>query len=310
MLLITGASGFLGANVLSEALAGDRDVVGSYHETPLRSARVRVVETDLAQPGAADDIIESLRPDWVLNCAALANVDLCESDEDLAFRLNVDLPRLLAESCQKAGVRFLHVSTDSVFDGQRGGYEEDDPAAPLNVYARTKVEGERAVFDKMLDALVVRTNFVGYSADGKTGLAQWIIRELKEGKQISGFTDVIFAPLLANDLASIMFAMMDANLTGLYHLNGRTQLSKYDFALKLARELELDESLVQPARLADAHLSAPRPLNTSLSSKRAETDLGRSMPSIDESIRKVGTLARENYPKHLAQIIGSTDAND
>jgi dTDP-4-dehydrorhamnose reductase len=162
----------------------------------------------------------------------------------------------------------------------------------------------------MLDALIVRTNFVGFSADGKTGLAQWIIRELEGGKRISGFTDVIFAPLVANDLASIMFAMMDANLAGLYHLNGSTPLSKYDFARKLARELELDESLVQPSRLADANLSAPRPLNTSLSSKRAETDLGRSMPSIDETITKLGQLARQDYPKHLAEIIDPIDAND
>jgi dTDP-4-dehydrorhamnose reductase len=232
-------------------------------------------------------------------------VDLCEKDPDLALRINVDVPRMLAESCQKAEVRFLHISTDSVFDGTRGNYDEDDPAAPLNVYARTKLEGEKAVFDKMLDALVVRTNFVGFSADGQTGLAQWIIRDLSAGKRISGFSDVIFAPLVANDLARILFQMMDANLTGLYHVAGSTPVTKLDFARKLARELELDESLIQPARVADARLAAPRPLNTSLSSGRAETDLGTTMPSIDESIATLGELARSNYSERLKELTGN-----
>ncbi|HUQ18260.1 MAG TPA: SDR family oxidoreductase [Gemmatimonadaceae bacterium] len=304
MLLVTGASGFLGANVLSEALAHGREVVAAYYKTPIRNERVRSIEFDLTQPGAGDELIEEFAPEWVLNCAALANVDQCEGDPDLAFRLNVDLPRLLAESCHKANVGFLHVSTDSVFDGQRGGYDEDDPAAPLNVYARTKLEGERAVFDKMLEALVVRTNFVGYSVSGKTGLVEWIIRELKPRKRISGFTDVVFAPLVANDLARIMFAMMDAKLKGLYHVNGSTPVTKFDFARKLARELDLDESLVNPARLADAKLEAPRPLNTSLSSKRVESDLGRQMPDIDETIRRLGELGPETCSRQLAQMVG------
>jgi dTDP-4-dehydrorhamnose reductase len=305
MLLITGASGFLGTNVLYEALADGRDVVGTYHDKPIRSPHIRVVESDLSQIGAAEELLESFRPDWVLNCAALANVDVCEKDPDLALRINVDVPRLLAESCQKAEVRFVHISTDAVFDGQRGGYDEDDPAAPLNVYARTKLEGERAVFDKMLDALVVRTNFVGYSSDGQTGLAQWIIRELSAGKRIHGFSDVVFAPLVANDLARILFEMMDANLTGLYHVNGSTPVSKLDFGRKLARELELDETLIQPARVADAHLAAPRPLNLWLSSRRVEADLGKTMPTIDETISKIGELGRSNYPQRLQELTGN-----
>jgi dTDP-4-dehydrorhamnose reductase len=226
-------------------------------------------------------------------------------DPDLALRINVDVPRLLAEACQKAEVRFVHISTDAVFDGQRGGYDEDDPAAPLNVYARTKLEGEKAVFDKMLDALVVRTNFVGFSANGQTGLAQWIIRELSAGKRISGFSDVIIAPLVANDLARVLFQMMDANLNGLYHVAGSTPVSKLDFARKLARELELDETLIQPSRVADAHLTAPRPLNIWLSPRRVEADLGKSMPTIDESISTLGELARANHSERLKELTGN-----
>jgi dTDP-4-dehydrorhamnose reductase len=305
MLLIVGASGFLGGNVLYEAHDSNREAVGVYHETPLRSPRVRSVEADLALPGAADEILESLKPDWVLNCAALANVDACEKDEDLARQMNVDLPRYLAKSCQDAKVKFLHVSTDSVFDGEKGDYNEEDLVAPVNVYAQTKVEGERAVFNEMIDALVVRTNFVGFSSDKSTGLAHWIIRELSAGKRISGFSDVVFSPLAANDLAQILFAMMDKELNGLYHVAASDSLTKLDFARQLARELELDESLIDEAHLSEANLTARRPLNTSLSSSRAEADLGRKMPSSRDTIAKLGKLFRDNYPQKLHELTGT-----
>ncbi len=196
------------------------------------------------------------------------------------------------------------MSTDSVFDGQRGNYAEDDPAAPLNIYARTKLEGERAIFDEMLDALVVRTNFVGYAADATTGLVHWIVGELSAGKRISGFSDVIFTPLVINDLARVFFSMMDAKLTGLYHVGGASPVSKFDFAVKLARELGLDESLIQRACLADGQLGAPRPRNTSLTSARLEKDLGRPMPAIEDSITLLGTLS-SGYVDKLRALVGN-----
>ncbi len=304
-LVITGASGFLGATALFEARAQGRDVVASYHERPIRSPGVRTVRADLSRPGAANELLTSLRPAWVLNCAALADADACQRNPALARWLNVDLPRALAASCRERGVRLLHLSSDSVFDGQRGGYVEDDVPSPVNVYARTKLESEREVLDQMADALIVRTNFVGFSADGQTGLADWIVRDLSAGKRISGFADVVFTPLVANELARVLFEMMDMQLTGLYHVGGLRGVSKLEFATMLARELELDETLIQRARLDDARLEAPRPHNTSLCSSRLEAALGRRMASVEDTVAHLGKLRRTGYPAQLKSLLGS-----
>jgi len=192
-----------------------------------------------------------------------------------------------------------------VFDGRGADYKETDQPGPVNMYSRTKLEGERAVIEELPDALIVRTNFFGVSPREQTGLADWIMRELAAGHRIAGFTDVIFTPLLANELARQMFSMMDLGVSGLYHLGGSTRLSKHDFALLLARAFELDEKLVKPAAIADAGLGAPRPRNTSLCSSRAETALGKPMASVDSSIALLGKLRHSGYPARLNALFGS-----
>ena len=200
MLLITGASGFLGTNALLAALDEGRDVACAFNNTPVGHEGVRAVATDLSTVDAASKLLDCVEPEWVLNCAAMANVDSCEREPDAAERVNAELPRALASACRKAGTRLVHISTDAVFDGNDGDYHETDEPLPLNVYGRTKLAGERAVLEELPDALVARTNFVGLSPGGQTGIADWMMGELEAGRRILGFTDIIITPLLANDL--------------------------------------------------------------------------------------------------------------
>jgi len=159
--------------------------------------------------------------------------------------------------------------------------------------------------DELPDALVARTNFFGLSAGAQTGLADWIIGELEAERRICGFTDVIITPLLANDLAAVLFVMMDAKLTGLYHVGGQRPVSKFDFAVMLARDIGLDEALIQPGRSADARLVAPRPCDISLCSSRLESAIGRKMPSVEGSIARLGELRRAGYNERLNALIGN-----
>lgn len=284
MLLVAGASGFLGRNFTLEALASGRPVVLALHRHVADQPGLRVVTADLTAPSAAKELLAHLKPKWVINCAAFTNVDECERDPDRARALNVELPRALAAACAEAGVGLVHVSTDSVFDGERGNYAEDDEPAPVNVYAQSKLEGERAVQDVFPEALVLRTNFIGISQSRRAGLADWITTRLESGERIQGFIDVIFAPLLANELARLVLAAIDSRLQGLYHASARDACSKYDFACRLGAALGFDSVLVDRASLADAKLAARRPLNTSLSSSRLEGALGRPMPSVEDAI--------------------------
>jgi dTDP-4-dehydrorhamnose reductase len=284
MLLVTGASGFLGGILAHEALASGRAVVGAVRLHSVTQSALEVIPVDLTTKSAANELISRTSPDWVVNCAAFTNVDECEVHPDRPQSLNVEVPRLLAAACDDAGIGLIHISTDSVFDGARGNYTEQDEPRPLNVYARSKLEGEQAVREACPHALVIRTNFVGLSQTRKAGLADWISSQLESAERIKGFTDVVFAPLLANNLARIVFDAMDAGLEGLYHACAADSVSKHEFAKRLALALGFDPELVEPVLLSEAELAAPRPLNTSLSSARLETALGQSMPTVDAAI--------------------------
>ncbi|HYN80891.1 MAG TPA: SDR family oxidoreductase [Gemmatimonadaceae bacterium] len=298
MLLVAGASGFLGRNLTLEALASVRPVVGVVHHHPVDHIALESVSADLTTPTAARALLRRLRPATVVNCAAFADVDACEANPERARLVNVELPRSLAVTCAELGVGLVHISTDSVFDGTCGGYTESDKPAPVNVYARSKLEGERAVQDAFPEALIIRTNFIGASGRG-AGLADWVSSRLEAGERIGGFADVIFSPLLANELARVVLAAIDCGLQGLYHASAGDACSKYEFACRLAVALGVDTGLVKSARLADAKLPAPRPLNTSMSSARLEAALGRQMPSVDAAISGYVALRSAGFDSSL-----------
>ena len=240
-LLVTGASGLLGLNLAFEA-SHEHEVFGTVNRNLLKNAPFTVIQSDLTQPGSIEILLEKIRPDWVINCAALANLEACEAQPDLAEKLNIALPEKLAQSVAKGGARLVHISTDAVFDGRRGNYTETDQPNPLSKYAATKLSGEQAVASNNPDAVIARVNLFGWSLGGKRSLAEWFINMLSAGHEISGFTDVYFCPLLANDLGRLLLAMLAKRLRGLYHVVSQDCSSKYDFGVKLAHLFGYDAS--------------------------------------------------------------------
>lgn len=280
-VLITGASGLLGGYLVRAARSRSLDAAFASGTTP-GGHDPRWSSLDLTGERAVADLWDRMHPDLVIHAAALTNVDLCERDPALADAVNRGAVELLARQAAAHGARLVQISTDSVFDGSRGGYSETDEPAPVNVYARTKVaaEQEAATVD---DHLVVRTNFFGRSSRGH-GLAEWLLGELAAGKPIVGFSDVVFSPLYCGDFAELLLDLALGDERGILHLGGSGSVSKLEFAKLIAAAYGFDPSLVQPGRLADADLTAPRPLNTSLAVDRAERVLGRSLPPIESGI--------------------------
>jgi dTDP-4-dehydrorhamnose reductase len=284
MLVVTGGTGFLGSNVVAAARARERAVIAVGHLSVGAQHDLHTVAADLTKPGAARELVHDLQAETLINCAALANVDDCEANPDKAHRLNVVLPRELAIACRDAGIPFTHVSTDSVFDGKLGKYREVDSPNPINEYAKSKLEGERAVLEAMPHALVVRTNFIGLASVRGQGLAEWIADKLESGERIKGFTDVIISPLEAGTLSALLMKMTDRRLGGTYHLGASDETAKFDLARLIAAALDLDASLIDPAAVADAGLRALRPLRISLDSSKAAAALGQQLPTVQDSV--------------------------
>ena len=306
-ILVTGASGLLGLNLALEA-AKDHQVLGTVKDHTLRTDAFSILQTDLLMPGAVEEVLDKTQPDWVIHCAALANVDACEANPALARQLNSELPKKLATYVGRGGARLVHVSTDAVFDGQRGDYTEEDLPNPLSVYAQSKLDGELAVAEANPSAIIARVNLFGWSLTGKRSLAEFFFYNLSAGKQVMGFTDVYFCPLLVNHLARILLKMLASDLNGLYHVVSRDCFNKYDFGIKIARRFDLDERLITPTTVEQAGLKAglkaARSPKLTLRTAKLTQDLGESPPELSTGIKDFFTLYQQGYPQKI-QILGN-----
>jgi dTDP-4-dehydrorhamnose reductase len=286
VILVTGASGLLGGNLVVAALNRGLDIAVTYHRYPIRFPGTRAFSMDATDPKQIESVIRSVRPDWIIHCAAATDVDWCEDHPREAQRINVDGPMRVAAAAGRASARFIFISTDAVFDGRTGGYREKDPAAPVNVYSSTKRAAESSVLADLPTSLIVRTNIYGWNLQPKQSLAEWILGGLEAGNEVPGFSDVVFTPILATHLSEILLDMMDRSLEGLYHVVGSEALTKYEFARRVANVFGHPPQSIRPIPIADARLRAPRPRNTSLRTDKAEEALGRPMPSIDAGLRR------------------------
>jgi dTDP-4-dehydrorhamnose reductase len=303
-LLVTGASGLLGLNLCLGLAKQNRDVVGIVNRNALRHPPFPVRTADLAQPGAAMVLLEQERPQVILHCAALANIDQAEAQPELAYRVNAELPGELATWAARNDAYLLHISTDAVFDGQRGDYDEDDLPNPQSVYARTKLQGEQAVRSANPQAGIARVNFYGWSLSGSRSLAEFFFNNLSAGRAANGFTDVLFRPLQVADLADLLLEMIAHRLSGVYHTLGEEVLSKYEFGCRLAQQFGFDPTLVRPISWREAGLKAARSPNLTLRVDRLRAALGHPLPNVDHGMQRFYEEHRSGFAAELRSLAG------
>jgi dTDP-4-dehydrorhamnose reductase len=301
VILVTGASGLLGSSVLLRCREAGREVTGTYHSLPLVVPGIPTFEIDLTDELSTRSVVMQLRPSTIIHCAAATAVDWCEDHPIETQRINVETSGTLAALAATLGANFVYVSTDSVFDGTRGSYLETDQPHPLNVYAISKLEGEREVLKRKPDALIARVNLYGWSPGKKPSLAEWILAHLRDGKTVPGFVDVMFCPALASDIAGTILEMADRQLSGVYHVTGAEASSKYEFARALASIFGLDAGMVVPTRVREASLRAPRPHNVSLNTTKVQSALGHAMPTMLDGIQRFKRLEENGYTQRLRE---------
>jgi dTDP-4-dehydrorhamnose reductase len=261
-LLVTGAAGFVGGRLLRD-LARGHEVVGARHarEAP------GLERADLTDEAAARGLLERVKPGAVVHCAALADPDACEKDPERARAVNARAPGVLARLCKKSGVRLIHVSTDLVFDGKRGGYSEADAAAPLSVYGRTKLEGEAAVLAEDPSAAVVRVSLVyGRSLGGRPSFLDWLRSELSAGRRPRLFTDQWRTPTAMVQLPEVLGRLASAPLSGVFHWGGAESVTRLEFGRAVCRVFGYSQALLEPVSMDGFGYAAARPRDCSLDS--------------------------------------------
>lgn len=299
MIFVTGASGLLGANFCLFLHGLGLEITALYHRNRIVLPGVTSTQVDLTDFWAVRDVITTGKPNWIVHCAALTDVDWCESHPQETYLVNAYASKELARIAKDIGARFLHVSTDAVFDGRQGAYQEGDVARPLNVYAASKLAAEELVERQMQGSLIIRTNIYGWNLQKKLSLAEWALSRLEASQPISGFRDVTISPILANDLGATILEMMEAGLEGIYHVAGGQACTKYDFAVKVAAIFELDSSLISPATIEEASLRAQRPRDISLSTLKVSAALDRPMPDVETGLRRFRDLRESGFLKEL-----------
>jgi len=301
-LLITGASGLLGANLVLSAHE-EHDVIAVYHRHPIELEGVQSVSADLCQPGRAQELFDRFQPDWVIHCAADTSIDELEDDPDRAFRMNRDMAANVAEAAHKIEAKMVHISTDAVFDGRDGPYREGDPTEPVNVYGKSKLAGEQAVQAVYPGALIIRTNIFGWNAQPKTSLAEWFINNLMQGIPCQGFVDVYFNPLLVNQLWVILNSLMRLDLRGVFHLGSDQGISKYAFGVRLAESFDLNKELISPVEIETVSLRVPRPKNTCLDCSKIRKVINVGLLSLESNLGFFHELEQSGYVEEIRKMV-------
>jgi dTDP-4-dehydrorhamnose reductase len=282
-LFITGASGLLGGHLIDKA--GSRwSVTATSYAHPLPGT----LSLDLRDREACITAVRTARPQAIIHAAANSNLDTCERDPEAAAAINTSAVAHLLEAAAWVGARLIFVSTDMVFDGQRGHYTEADPVHPLSVYGETKVAAERLLLQADGNHLVARSALIyGRPRHGGSSFSQWIETRLRSGQNVPLFTDQYRSPIWVENLADALLELAEAEISGILHLGGANRIDRFSFAQQLCSLTGYDPSLLQPTSMHAVVSDAPRPVDVSLDSSRAASLLQIPLLDTTEGLRNM-----------------------
>ncbi len=282
-ILVIGAAGLLGYKVYhygrenNDMYLADKNF-GNF------LPKERFYKLDITDEDAVNNVILNIKPEWVILTAALTNVDLCEEDVDLAYSVNATGPKNVALASEKIGAKLVYISTDFVFDGKKKIYTENDSPNPISFYGLSKLEGEKSIRETGIDHITIRTSVLfGWHPDSNNfNYVVWVYNKLKNKIPINITYSQWNTPTLADNLAQAILKSVEKDLSGLYHMAGSECINRYDFAVKIAKIFELDESLIKPIAIFEQ--KAERPEYSCLDVSKASKDLNFHFYNINEAL--------------------------
>jgi dTDP-4-dehydrorhamnose reductase len=270
-ILITGGSGLLAVN-WAQSMSVSADVHILLNKRNIVMQGVTSHFGDLTSEEGALSTLRSIDPDLIINTIALTDVDLAERKIEIALQCNFLTCCYLASAASKYKIPIVQISTDQVFDGSKEMYRELDKCNPLNFYGLTKHLAEQAVLKICTDSLVIRTNFFGWGPPYRRSFSDCIIDKVGSGQVFETYSDVFFTPVYVSAVVRVVHQLLDLEQSGLFHLSCNTPISKYQFAVDLCTQMELDSRLVKPIcfsqKLSKSKETAARPKNMSLSNSK------------------------------------------
>jgi dTDP-4-dehydrorhamnose reductase len=271
-LLITGASGLYGSKLAQLALSKGFEVYSS--DIQSLSVFGNFVKLDISGKQQVDEAFRTIKPDVVVHAASLTDVDKCELNKALAWKVNVDGTKNIAAASQATDSFLIYISTDYVFSGEKGYYVESDAPEPVNYYGLTKLVAEE-IIQTLPQYFIARPSVIYGStpAAGKVNFALWLIETLRKGDRVRIVTDQYNTPTLNTNLAEMTLEVIERHLNGIYHLCGATRVSRFEFAKQIADTFDLDKNLIDKVTSDQFTWPAKRPMDSSLDTSKAQRTL-------------------------------------
>ncbi len=286
-ILLTGASGLLGRKILEKLVKREDKIIALYNRNPIHmnSNNVVFIQMDISNTVRLEDLIMKTRPEVIIHTAALTNVDQCEVDRKKAWRVNIDATRSIVRAAKVAKSYVVYVSTDYVFDGEKGLYNENDLPNPINYYGLTKLISEELVRSSDLLYTIIRPSAIYGIGGSKKSFAEYVIEKLSKGEDVYAVVDQYVSPTLNTLLASAILEIIDMKPMGTLHVAGE-RMNRYEFAIKIAETFNLPKEKIHKASMKDMrHWKARRPRDSSLDISKAKKLLKTDFYSTEKALQ-------------------------
>ncbi|MDI6803596.1 MAG: dTDP-4-dehydrorhamnose reductase [Bacteroidota bacterium] len=287
-ILIVGSNGLLGQKLTTLfSKSKQYDIINASVEGNffLEEKDFPYHQLDITKRSAVLKLVDFFQPEVIINTAAVTNVDLCETDRALAWKVNVSGVENLVYGAKMVGAKVIHFSSDYVFDGKNGPYSESDTPNPISYYGRTKLASENVLKLSGIPNVIIRTMILyGIANQVKDNFALWLANNLSENKPIRVVDDQIGNPTLVDDLAYAVLKIVEYNRSGLFNIAGGELISRYGFALALAKKFKFNKDLITPIKTSILKQPAQRPLKSGFIILKAETELNLKMSNVENGL--------------------------
>lgn len=287
-LLIFGGGGFVGGNMtlIAQQKGWRTAIVDNLYRPRLKNVEWQTI--DITDAHAVDKVIADIKPDGVVNLAAIADIDKAEQEKEFAWKVNVAGAKYIAKSCAERGTKYVFISSDAVFDGKSSSYSEEDSPNPVNYYGQTKLEAEKAVLAEHPRAVIVRVSLViGFPVTGGNSFLTGLVGKIREGKEVLCPTDEIRTPVDVLTLSECVLELLESDFSGVLHIGATNSINRYELTKKIVKLMGFDSNCVKQQALPEQNSNrAPRHKNGIISVAKAEKILKTRLLSVDDGINR------------------------
>jgi len=287
-ILITGAFGQLGEAVIHELQPHFEIIATGKHLPGHFPHNCNTATLDITQRTATRNGVKKIDPDVVVHLASYTDVDGCEKNREKAWQVNVVGTENLIDSVRETPTNFIYISSDYIFDGTSGPYDESAKPSPINYYGKTKLAAENAVRGSGDHWVIFRTIVLyGESSKSDASFVNWVVSSLQARKSITVVDDQWGNPTWTGGIAEAIKMSIVLNIRGIFNYGGSEFLTRFEFARKIAEVFSLDATLISPTTTEALGQTAPRPLRSGLVTDKVEEILGLRTYSTGYCLRKV-----------------------